>query len=113
MKTITAVLAALLLVGCATAQLNTGLKNLMGAPVSTLVSAWGYPENEREIMGHKIYIWSNDGGVMAVPLYGGGAFAARLNCTVQVSVDSHDVITSYQWNGNNGGCANFARRIPH
>jgi hypothetical protein len=112
-RTTTVVFGVLLLAGCATAQLNKGLQNLMGQPVSVLVSAWGYPQGEREIMGRKLYIWSADRGAVAVPMYGGGAFAARLACTVEVGVDSREIITSYQWNGNNGGCAGLARRIPH
>lgn len=105
-------IAAMLLGGCATARLNSGLEKVMGQPVDVLVSAWGYPGGEREIMGHKIYIWSNDGDAMAVPLYGGGVFAARLQCQVQVTVNGQQIVTSYQWSGNNGGCAPFARRLP-
>lgn len=101
------------LAGCATEQLNTGLQKVMGQPIDVLVSDWGYPTAQREIMGHTLYIWSNDRGVMAVPMYGGGMFAGRLTCTVQVAVDKNNIITSYQWNGNQGGCAALARRIPH
>jgi len=113
MKTaIFAVLSAMLVMGCATAQLNSGLQKVIGQPVDGLVGAWGYPAAQREIMGHTLYIWSNDGGAMAVPMYGGGVFAARLQCTVQVAVDDRHIVTSYQWSGNNGGCAPFARRLP-
>jgi hypothetical protein len=101
------------LVGCATQQLNAGLQKVIGMPIDVLVSDWGYPSAQREIMGHTLYIWSNDAGVMAVPLYGGGMYAGRLACTVQVAVNDEKIITSYQWNGNNGGCAQFARRIAH
>lgn len=103
---------ALLLCGCATERLNSGLQKVIGQPVEVLVSDWGYPTAQREIMGHTLYIWSNQAGVMAVPLYGGGVFAGRLQCEVQVSVDSRNIIISYQWSGNNGGCAPFARRLP-
>lgn len=109
----TAVIAiAALLSGCATARLNTGLQKVIGDPIDGLVGVWGYPAAQREIMGRTIYIWSNDAGAMAVPLYGGGVFAARLQCTIQVAVDARRIITSYQWSGNNGGCAAFARRLP-
>lgn len=104
---------AMCLTGCATQQLNTGLQKLVGMPVDVLVSDWGYPSAQREIMGQTLYIWSNDGGVVAVPLYGGGAFAGRLTCTIEVAVNDDKIITHYQWNGNNGGCAAFARRIAH
>lgn len=108
-----AVFAAIaLLAGCATQRLNSGLQKVIGEPVDVLVSAWGYPADERQIMGRTLYIWSNDGGAMAVPMYGGGVFAARLQCQVQVSVNEQRVVTSYQWSGNNGGCAPFARRLP-
>jgi hypothetical protein len=105
-------IAALLLTGCATERLNSSLQRVIGQPIDILVSAWGYPAGQREMMGHTIYVWSNDGGAMAVPMYGGGVFAARLQCQVQVSVDDRRIVRSYQWSGNNGGCAAFARRLP-
>ena len=101
------------LVGCATQQLNTGLQQIIGKPVDVLVSAWGYPGGQREIMGKTLYTWSNNAGAMAVPIYGGGVFANQLTCTVEVSVNDQKIVTSYQWSGNNGGCASYARRIPH
>lgn len=88
--------AVVCLTGCATEQLNTGLQKVIGQPVDVLVADWGYPSAQRQIMGH-----------------GGGVFTSRLNCTVQVAVNAQNIITSYQWNGNNGGCAPLARRIPH
>lgn len=99
------------LAGCATQKLNNGLQAMIGQPVQILVNEWGYPDSQREIMGATLYVWSNEGGAMAVPLYGGGVFAARLTCTVQVAVDKAGIITSYQWSGNNGGCAPLARRL--
>lgn len=112
MRKVVILLLALVLTGCATQRLNSGLQKVIGERVDVLVNAWGYPAGQREMMGHKLYIWSNDNGVMAVPLYGGGVVAGRLTCTIQVAVNDSDVITSYQWNGNNGGCAAFARRLP-
>jgi hypothetical protein len=109
--TITALVACL--VACATQQLNTGLQRVVGQPIDVLVADWGYPGDQREIMGHTLYIWSNNNGAMAVPMYGGGVYAAQLTCTVQVAVNDQKIITSYQWSGNNGGCAAFARRIAH
>lgn len=105
-------IAAVALAGCATARLNTGLQKVIGEPVDVLVGVWGYPADQREMMGHTLYVWTNDAGAVAVPLYGGGAFAARLQCQVQVAVDSQRIVTSYQWSGNNGGCAAFASRLP-
>lgn len=98
---------------CATTELNDGLQAVLGKPIDVLVSDWGYPSDQREIMGHTIYIWNNQAGVMAMPMYGGGAYAAPLECTVQVMVDSNNIITHYQWSGNNGGCKAFADRIQH
>lgn len=107
------ILSLLSLVGCATQRLNDGLQRIVGQPVDVLVGYWGYPVAQREIMGRKLYIWSNDGGAMAVPVYGGGVFAARLHCEVQVAVNRSDIVMSYQWSGNNGGCSAFARRLPY
>lgn len=113
MKKIAAIaLCTALLSGCATARLNTGLQKAIGQPIDVLVDAWGYPSSQREMMGQTLYTWSNDGGAMAVPMYGGGVFAARLQCQVEVAVNSQRIITRYQWSGNNGGCAPLARRLP-
>jgi hypothetical protein len=99
------------LAGCATQQLDAGLKKVIGMPLDVLVARWGYPTSEREILSKTLYTWSNNGGVVAVPVYGGGAYAATLNCTVEVTVDANKIITGYQWNGNNGGCAPYARKF--
>lgn len=112
MRKIVGICCFILLTGCATQHLNSSLHKVLGEPVDILVSAWGYPAGQREMMGHHIYVWSNDGGAMAVPLYGGGMFAARLRCEVEVAVNDQRIVTSYQWSGNNGGCAAFARRLP-
>jgi len=101
------------LVGCATQELNEGLQQVVGQPIDVLVNDWGYPSEQREIMGQTLYVWTNDNGVMAMPTYGGGAYAARLTCTIQVAVNDKNIITSYQWSGNNGGCGSFANRIAH
>lgn len=113
MRSLLIIATIVCLAGCATEELNTGLQKAMGQPIDVLVSDWGYPIAQRQIMGHTLYIWSNNAGIMAVPLYGGGVYAGRLTCTIQVAVNKQNIITSYQWNGNQGGCAPFARRIPH
>lgn len=112
-RTTLLLVAIISVAGCATQELNDGLQAVVGQPIDVLVSDWGYPSEQHEIMGHTVYIWHNQNGVMAVPLYGGGAYAAPLECTVQVVVNDSNIITQYQWSGNNGGCAPFADRIKH
>ena len=107
-----ALIAAGALTGCVSTRMNDGLNYLIGKPVQFVINRFGYPDSQREIMGHTLYEWSNEGGAMAVPLYGGGVFAARLQCHVEVAVDSRLIVTSYQWSGNNAGCAAFANRLP-
>jgi hypothetical protein len=52
-----------LLVGCAGRMIESGMKSMVGQPLSAAVAKLGVPTDEREIAGHKVYTWfyrSND-----------------------------------------------------
>ena len=39
------------------------------------------------------------------------ATVENYQCTIELAVDEHDVIKHFDWRGNLGGCANWARRL--
>ncbi len=116
-----------LLTACATQQLNQGLQNLVGSNIRTAISAMGYPDGEREVMGDKIYTWSTNrnavmplittstttGMVGSTPVYGTTSAThfvpVAFACTVQIAVTPDGTIKSFQWEGNEGGCQRYAR----
>jgi hypothetical protein len=118
-----------LIAGCATQQLDRDLKGLLGQPIQSAVDRLGYPDGEREIMGDKIYVWStNHNAVMLVPTtttttgavgstpYTGTTTSMHMmpvayQCVVQLAVNPDGTIKRYQWQGNQGGCAQYARML--
>ncbi len=117
---------AVTLAGCATQELNAGLKGLMGQPISAAVDRLGFPDGKRHMMGETIYIWStNYSSVMAVPQYTTttgavgnvpyysttssiGLMRTTADCTVELAVNSEKIITWYKWQGNQYGCRQYA-----
>lgn len=53
------VAAMAFLAGCASQQIEAGLKSAVGQPASHLFSQLGFPDSETRIAGRKAYIWSN------------------------------------------------------
>jgi hypothetical protein len=126
MKRLIACCAALL-TACATAQLDAGLKGLVGENIHEAINRLGYPDGQRTVMGDTVYIWSTNrnvampmnttttttGAVGTTPYYGtttGMTFVPMtFACTVQIATDANGAIKSYQWEGNQGGCRRYAR----
>lgn len=128
-SSVAAVILALILSGCANRILTKHLNQMVGQNISVLVDRWGYPDTERTIMGHKIYIWGDSSQSMIylpqtsyttayvgnVPIQSAttsGSFVPMTeSCIIQVTVDSSDDIISWQFRGNQAGCAPYARQI--
>jgi hypothetical protein len=116
-----------LLSGCATQQLNTGLQELMGHNIRVAIDHLGYPDGQRTVMGHTVYVWSTSGSMMlpmtttstttgmvgSTPVYGTtnqtNFMPMGFSCTVQIATDSDGTMKSYQWAGNQPGCRRYAR----
>lgn len=108
------VCTAALLAGCATAQLDKGLKGLVGQNIDQAVKRLGYPTSERTTLGTKIYTWSTSfGGVIpsATSANTVGVVPVNYACKVELIVDAAGTITDYDWEGDQGGCEGFADRV--
>jgi hypothetical protein len=84
-----------------------------GAPLDAVIAQWGYPEQEQTIAGHHIYRWFTTKN-FAVPATttatatrtgfiatttGGGTITGQ--CVRTIEVDAQNVVTHWEWSGNN------------
>jgi hypothetical protein len=124
-----------LVTGCMTwGGFQERLGGLIGEPIDTAIDHWGYPNGERTIAGHHIYVWaSNSTGVITLPqttygtatafskygtatAYGTSTtyvpMAVNYGCQIELEVDMENRITRYSYHGNRGGCMQYYRQLP-
>jgi hypothetical protein len=87
-------MAVLTLTGCAHKSLIQKTDEFVGHPLSAVTEKLGAPTEESEVGGAKIYIWS-------------GADGAQGRCKIRATMMG-DVIGSFEWEGTEGQCANYA-----
>jgi hypothetical protein len=90
---------ALMLTGCATTRLHRDMTAMQGRNIDEVVKCYGYPVNERSVMGRKLYTWSTASG---------GARPGEV-CTLEFAVDEKGSILSSQFLGTDASCDGFAR----
>lgn len=78
--------------------LGAELPKFEGQPVDVAVKKLGFPNDERTIMGKKVYVWFTS-------RFGTNR---RLTCEVRLIVDAKDVVRDFDWDGNNGACEYYA-----
>ena len=128
MRKIAAFAFAALLFGCDTVpkNINAGLRSFVGKDVHKVFAALGYPATQRTIAGDIIYTWSTNSNVpIDLPSVttttgnvNGAPFSAttmgtettelQYRCAIQVITDSTNVVKTFQWEGNYGGCKRYA-----
>ncbi len=132
------VCASLGLVACTTFEdIQRGLDDLRGSPISLLINKIGYPNGQMNVAGKKLYIWDssqtvsytmpvttyNTGTVNAYGAYGNsyGTYSgtstsyvpqtANYRCKITVEVDSNERIVGFSGDGNVGGCQRYASAL--
>lgn len=116
-------------------DLKAALVLQQGQPIQSMVEHLGYPQNERTVIGQKIYTWERTRQITyTVPdsAYTSGTIVTRdgrigrfsgftdtyrsrtdqLHCKLEVFVDAADRIQNTTWNGNTGGCRYYANALP-
>ncbi|MFC7541791.1 hypothetical protein ACFQU2_23080 [Siccirubricoccus deserti] len=105
------------------------MNELMGQPAPVLFSRLGYPDAETVVAGRKAYIWGNR-RMGAMPIYTPTTTTGFVGtqpvtmttstmnmvpveyaCQIRAIVDAEDRITTWDYRGNQGGCAPYARRL--
>ncbi len=111
-------MAFLLLSGCATTKVMDGImSSWQGAHIDDAVSQWGYPDEEKEFRGKKLYVWHHNKSAFlpasastTTSFIGNTAYSNSTmtgghtisgECDRTLEVDSAGKVVSWQWGGNN------------
>lgn len=128
----------LTLVGCSGGDglMDDIMASWQGAETSEVITQWGYPDEQREVAGRKLYVWNRD-VQMSMPatgtttgtanvignsvfysgttnIYGGGV--TNWSCQRILEVNEAERVVGGQWRGNNcpfaemGPYANWRRK---
>ncbi len=105
------------LAGCSTTTMNGIMSSWEGKHIESVFAQWGYPNEEKEIGGHKLYVWyygksfnmpqnstttgSIYGNSFSANTYTTGGYTVQGNCTRILEVDDFGYVIKWQWNGNN------------
>lgn len=91
----------MVLSGCAHETIRETMPSYIGQPVNVLIARLGFPTAEQTVAGQKVYIWTT-GRLIEGTTY---------DCKIRAIVGPQDLIISWDYEGNEGGCANYARRL--
>jgi hypothetical protein len=98
--------------------MNGIMSSWEGANINAVVRQWGYPDEQREFNGKKLYVWRHNKSfympattntIGAINPYGGfnatsttiGGHAVSGACDRILEVDGAGIVTKWQWQGNN------------
>lgn len=118
---------AAVLTGCVTfGQMDEGLRNLQGQPLSVAVAKIGYPSSERQVAGMRLVEWGRSStAIGSMPVtstttgyaqagsqigtYGATTTSSapmllNFQCHITLEVDAKNIIQGGQYDGNLGGC---------
>jgi hypothetical protein len=117
------------LAGCAGQIIQRQMDSLLGQHVSAVFARLGYPDSEQVVAGRKIYLWGNQSsGVMPVSMPATttgwvgtrpvtmttqqwGMMPVNHSCLIRVVVDDSQIVRAFDYRGNEGGCAPYARAL--
>jgi hypothetical protein len=93
------------------------MRSWEGAPLDAVIAQWGYPDQEQTVAGHKIYRWfytktfnvpattsttvNTVGRTSYINSTTSGGGTVRGDCVRTLEVDQQNIITKWEWKGNN------------
>jgi len=118
LKNVWVVAILVFLAGCSTTQTMNGIMSSWeGSNINDVVSQWGYPQEEKEFQGRKLYIWHHNksayipqtttttGNVYGNSIYATssstGGYSIHGSCQRTLEVDDAGTVVSWEWRGNN------------
>lgn len=81
------------------------MNSWQGVHVDTVIKSWGYPNDEKNIAGHKLLYWYNDQNPKYIQTSSYTGTVQQYYCTRIFEVDEYNIVTSWQYEGN--ACPNF------
>lgn len=124
--------ATLVLTGCAAdgmKVLDAGLSSLVGLPIQSAYDRLGYPNGSQNMNGDTFYVWSTNRNVVMPVYQTGSAYGSvgntpfqvntntpgmmpmNFNCSIRVITGSDNVIKSWDYQGNAGGCQGYVQSL--
>ena len=105
MGVVLVVLVVIGLAGCAGQTIGNStyvaLPKYVGQPTDALVGKLGLPSGQDKIHGRRVYVWTTSNVVDGT----------NYSCTVHAMVDDQDIIITADFQGNEGGCLQFASML--
>jgi hypothetical protein len=130
MRRLLSTAAFLMLAGCAWDEdLNAGLDKIVGHPIQVAIIRMGMPDSEGQVVGRKFYAWNDsrtvsdgptittgtgtlDGKSFSYNQYSNQASGYSVyECKIRLFVDEDDIVRTYDWNGNLGGCRHYINSL--
>jgi hypothetical protein len=127
---ITVGMAAFALAGCSTfSTMETGLQALVGQPFDAAIARLGYPSGQMKVGDDTVYGWgrsftmsmpqyqsANTTGYIGSTPYSGttstwGSVPMQYQCDIKIAVGPDNIIKSWQYDGNLGGCGAYASAL--
>lgn len=131
-KILPSVAATLVLTGCAAdgmKVLDAGLSSLVGQPIQSAYERLGYPNGSQNMNGDTFYVWNTNRNVVMPVYQTGSAYGSvgntpfqvntntpgmmpmNFNCSIRVITGSDNVIKSWDYQGNAGGCQGYVQSL--
>jgi hypothetical protein len=99
---------ALAVAGCARTPfpvIDSKLDELKGQPSQSVSDKHGDPNEKAQNGGEKSYIWNLTSD------YGALFHSVGFACTITVFADKDDKVSRYTYDGNVGGCGQYAHKL--
>tara|TARA_B110000305_G_C19016817_1_gene437483 strand:- start:54 stop:491 length:438 start_codon:yes stop_codon:yes gene_type:complete len=126
-KTLCLTFIFIFIASCTFTRLEKGLDSLLGKSMNHAINLLGMPNAERTIRGQKIYAWGHsftyskpstsnstssgtiDGEWVSINTSTTSYTPTNLSCSIELYVNSKDIVTNYMYDGNAGACENYAQ----
>ena len=76
-----------------------------GENVDTVLKYWGYPNDEKNIAGHKLLYWYQNQNPQYIQTSAYTGTVTQNYCTRILEINEHNIVNSWQYEGNS--CPNF------
>ncbi len=76
-----------------------------GESIDVVIKHWGYPNEEKNIAGHKLLYWYQNQNPQYVQTSAYTGSITQSYCTRILEVNEHNIVSSWQYEGNS--CPNF------
>lgn len=124
-------ISLLTVTGCTTwEQVDAGVRTFKGQHYKQAIAALGFPDEERKIAGHTVYVWNNESSgsytvptsttattwVSGMPVYttvnSTKTNSYHYECELKLVTNSAGTVIEVEVDGNLGGCEHYARYAP-